>query len=116
MSSEPEPQEEMNPRDPTVIDEIARRLGPGEDTPFALVDVLCGFYTQPRPGWWRLYRALDSADYIEGENKHVGRMDKVTTSRGDTIAYVKMGVSLTVYQNGQVSTTMKRQDVTSWHM
>jgi hypothetical protein len=106
----------MDPRDPTVIDEIASRLGPGEDTPFALVDLLCGFYARASADRWRLYRALDSADYVEGENKHLGRMDKVKTTRGDTIAYVKLGAPLTRYQNGQLTTVTARQDVTSWHM
>jgi hypothetical protein len=106
----------MDPRDPTVIDEIASRLGPGDGTPFTLVDTLCGYLWRPSNSRWRLYRALDSSDYVEGDNKHVGPMKNVDSTRGDTIVYVKLGAPLSRYQNGQLTTVTARQDVTSWHM
>jgi hypothetical protein len=102
-------------REETLLEEIGRRLGPGQYRPFVDVDVLFGYLYRPEEGRWRLYRSLDSADYLEGSDKDLGAMRDFLTPTGDTMLWVRDGAELVRFKGGVEGAVYLRAESTSWH-
>lgn len=107
-------QSQMDPQQQTVLEEIASRLGPGVDRPFAPVDLLHGYLFRPAAGRWRFYHPA-SADYVEGSDADVGAMRSFLTPKGDTLVWVRVGADLIKFENGEQSAMSKPLPTTSWH-
>jgi hypothetical protein len=105
----------METGDKTVVEEIADRLGTGDDRAFADVDLLYGYLWTREEGRWRLYRAIDSPDYIEGSNEDMGAMRPVLTATGDTLVWVRMGAELRRFLSGEQETVSGKKPSTEWH-
>ena len=107
----------MNPhvQGQSVLEEIIEKLGAGTDKPFPDVDLIHGFLFRPQAGFWRLYRELDSGEYIEGQDADVGAMRTFLTFESDTLVWLRAGAEVDLFENGHLSRGDVPANSSPWH-
>ncbi|HJR54265.1 MAG TPA: hypothetical protein VJ982_11200 [Gemmatimonadota bacterium] len=99
----------------SVLEEIAGKLGSGAGKPFPDVDQIHGFLYRPEAGVWRLYRELDSSDYIQGADADVGAMRTFLTFESDTLVWLRPGAEVDIFVGGELSRGDVPASSSSWH-
>ncbi len=99
----------------SVLEEINQKLGQGVGKPFPNLDLIHGYLFRPEEGVWRLYRELDSSDYIQGVDADVGAMRTFLTFESDTLVWLRSGAEVDLFVDGEASRAAVPPGSSPWH-